>query len=113
MPYSLTSPGLRRGAPSGLRVNGGWVSAALLAGLFVLTGCGQQSMEAQTTEPPTVGVIEVTLQKVNPFFEFVAKTRAKESVALRARVTGFLESREFREGGDVDVGQVELMGPNN
>ena len=53
-----------------------------------------------------MGVIEVAEQKVNPFFEFVAKTRAKESVALRARVTGFLESREFHEGGDVEKGQV-------
>jgi membrane fusion protein (multidrug efflux system) len=48
----------------------------------------------------------VTEQKVNPFFEFVGKTRPQESVALRARVTGFLESREFQEGGTVEKDQV-------
>ena len=77
-----------------------------LAVLLILTGCGAQAPEEQAAEPPVVGVIEVAEQKINPFFEFVAKTRAKESVALRARVTGFLESREFQEGGDVEVGQV-------
>jgi membrane fusion protein (multidrug efflux system) len=51
-------------------------------------------------------VIEVTRQEVNPFFEFVGKARPKESVALRARVTGFLEGREFQEGGDVEKGRV-------
>jgi membrane fusion protein (multidrug efflux system) len=55
---------------------------------------------------PAVGVIEVGEQKVNPFFEFVGKTRAAETVALRARVTGFLEERSFQEGGEVERDQV-------
>jgi len=83
-----------------------WLTGPALAALLMLAGCGAQAPEEQAAEPPVVGVIEVAEQKVNPFFEFVAKTRAKESVALRARVTGFLESREFQEGGDVEAGQV-------
>jgi membrane fusion protein (multidrug efflux system) len=78
----------------------------LLALLLLLTGCGAQAPEEQVGEPPAVGVVEVSEQKVNPFFEFVGKIRAKESVALRARVTGFLESREFKEGAEVEAGQV-------
>ena len=78
---------------------------ALLPVLLILAACEQQIPE-QAAEPPAVGVIEVTEQKVNPFFEFIGKTRAAETVALRARVTGFLESREFQEGGDVEDGQV-------
>jgi membrane fusion protein (multidrug efflux system) len=74
--------------------------------LLILSGCDSQAPQEQAVEPPAVGVIEVGEQKVNPFFEFVGKTRAKESVALRARVTGFLESRDFEEGGDVEAGQV-------
>jgi membrane fusion protein (multidrug efflux system) len=80
--------------------------ASLLGVLAALAGCGSEPSEKGVADPPAVGVIEVTEQKVNPFFEFVGRTRAKESVALRARVTGFLEGREFREGGDVDRGQV-------
>lgn len=83
-----------------------WLAAPALAAFLLLQGCGAEAPEEQAAEPPAVGVIEVAEQKVNPFFEFVGKTRAKESVALRARVTGFLESREFNEGGDVEAGQV-------
>lgn len=74
--------------------------------LLVLPGCGRDESGQHVAEPPVVGVIEVSEQKVNPFFELVGKTRAAESVQLRARVTGFLQSREFQEGGDVDEGQV-------
>jgi membrane fusion protein (multidrug efflux system) len=78
---------------------------ALLSSLVILGACEKQAPE-QATEPPAVGVIEVTEQKVNPYFEFIGKTRAPETVTLRARVTGFLESREFQEGGKVEAGQV-------
>jgi len=84
-----------------------WLLAVpVLVALPSLSGCGSEVPQEKASEPPAVGVIEVAEQKVNPFFEFVAKTRAKESVALRARVTGFLESREFKEGGDVEAEQV-------
>jgi membrane fusion protein (multidrug efflux system) len=74
--------------------------------LLILSGCRGPAPEEQVAQTPAVGVIEVAEQKVNPYFEFVGKTRAKESVALRARVTGFLESRDFKEGGDVEADQV-------
>jgi len=80
--------------------------AAAAAAVFGAVGCGQGAPDERVTEPPVVGVIEVSEQKVNPFFEFVGKTRARETVALRARVTGFLRSRDFQEGGDVHQGQV-------
>jgi len=73
---------------------------------LVVSGCGGSEPAQQAAEPPSVGVIEVSEEKVNPFFEFVGKTRAAESVALRARVTGFLEERAFEEGGNVAAGQV-------
>jgi membrane fusion protein (multidrug efflux system) len=70
-----------------------------------MAGCGGEPAQLPS-EPPAVGVIEVGEQKVNPYIEFVGKTRAEASVALLARVTGFLEAREFEEGGDVEAGQV-------
>jgi membrane fusion protein (multidrug efflux system) len=73
---------------------------------LVLSGCGGSEPAQQAAEPPSVGVIEVSEEKVNPFFEFVGKTRAAASVSLRARVTGFLQERGFDEGGDVEQGQV-------
>lgn len=84
-------------------------SSAVIAGVTIaglLAACSPQAPVEPATEPPAVGVIEVTEQKVNPFFEFIGKARAAETVALRARVTGFLESRDFEEGGSVETGQV-------
>ncbi len=82
--------------------------SAALASLLVaaLAGCGADQAQQGSPEPPAVGVIEVSEQKVSPFFEFVGKTRAAETVALRARVTGFLEERNFQEGGAVEKEQV-------
>jgi membrane fusion protein (multidrug efflux system) len=82
------------------------VSATVIAVVPTITGCGREAAQPGAFQRPTVGVIEVSEQKVNPFFEFVGKTRAAETVSLRARVTGFLESRNFQEGGDVEERQV-------
>ena len=81
-----------------------------LIGIVLLSaGCQSGEQQQQASEPPAVGVIEVSEQKVNPFFEFVGKVRAAETVALRARVTGFLEERGFEEGGVVEQDQVLFM----
>ncbi len=82
--------------------------SAMIAALLSLAGCGAGEPAQQAAEPPTVGVIEVGEEKVNPFFEFVGKTQAVASVQLRARVTGFLQARSFTEGADVTRGQVLL-----
>lgn len=86
-----------------LRVPG---AAFPLLALLGLSGCVPDRGAETPAEPPAVGVLEVSKQKVNPFFEFVGKTRAAETVALRARVTGFLEERTFEEGGQVEVEEV-------
>ncbi len=79
---------------------------AAVSALAALVGCDPRQAEQAAPEPPAVGVIEVGQQKVNPYFELVGKARAAESVALRARVTGFLQARDFEEGGVVEQGQV-------
>lgn len=79
--------------------------AVLVAAMLLLAGCGAQAPTEQAAEPPAVGVIQVGEERVNPFSEFVGKTSAQASVALRARVTGFLEQRGFQDGGDVQAGQ--------
>jgi membrane fusion protein (multidrug efflux system) len=106
MTTSYPHQSLNRAAIQSPAARARWLAGPALAASLIFPGCGAQAPGEQAAEPPAVGVIEVAEQKVNPFFEFVAKTRAKESVALRARVTGFLESREFKEGGDVEAGEV-------
>jgi membrane fusion protein (multidrug efflux system) len=72
----------------------------------LVAACGPGAVQAPDATPPAVGVVETAEREVNPYFEFVGKTQAVETVALRARVTGFLQSQEFEEGGMVEAGQV-------
>lgn len=86
----------------------GWQLARLLAALLalLLSACRPADAPEQAAQPPVVGVIEVAESQINPFYEFVGKTRAVETVALRARVLGFLQERHFQEGGIVEAGEV-------
>jgi len=51
--------------------------------------------------PPLVSVAAVTEQDVNPPAEYVGHIEAVQAVDLRARVEGFLEQVNFKEGSDV------------
>ncbi|MBU8544706.1 MULTISPECIES: efflux RND transporter periplasmic adaptor subunit [Roseomonadaceae] len=56
--------------------------------------------------PPAVGVLAVERRPVTESTEFVGRVEAQDRVDLRARVTGFLQERPFREGQEVTAGQV-------
>lgn len=56
--------------------------------------------------PPLVGLERVVLQDVNPPAAYVGHVEAIQSVDLRARVEGFLEQVNFKEGDYVRAGKV-------
>lgn len=56
--------------------------------------------------PPAVGVVAVERRPVTESTEFVGRVEAQNRVDLRARITGFLQERPFREGQEVTEGQV-------
>lgn len=56
--------------------------------------------------PPMVTVAVVTEQDVNPPAEYVGHVEAVQTVNLRARVEGFLEQVNFKEGSNVCVGDL-------
>jgi membrane fusion protein (multidrug efflux system) len=56
--------------------------------------------------PPQVTVAAVTLQDVNPPEEYVGHVEAIQAVDLRARVEGFLEQVNFKEGDIVQEGEL-------
>ena len=85
-------------------------AAALGVALALLAGCEGQprvaAQQPQETPPPAVTVAVVREQEVNEPFEFVGRAEARQTVDLRARVQGFLQERRFKEGKDVQTGQV-------
>ena len=86
------------------------VSMMLLLGLFltlvfplILSAAPPGS---DNSPPPLVTVAPVILQDVNPPEEYVGHMEAIQSVELQARVEGFLEKVNFKEGSFVHAGDL-------
>jgi membrane fusion protein (multidrug efflux system) len=77
-----------------------------------LTACGrgkegEKAKEAAPAPPPPAVVVAEVAQKTVPLYsEFVARTDAKETVEIRARVQAFLEAQHFTEGTVVKKDQL-------
>ena len=54
--------------------------------------------------PPQVAVATVEIKTVPVTYEYVGITQASKTVEVRARVQGFLETRDFREGAYIKEG---------
>ena len=56
--------------------------------------------------PPSVGVVRAEPTEITETSEYVGRIQAQHRVALVARVTAFLEHRDFVEGSEVTRGQL-------
>jgi RND family efflux transporter MFP subunit len=79
-----------------------------LGGLLLLIGaCGSKEPAAAPKGPPPAVVVTPVLQKTVPIYEeYVARTEARQTVEIRARVEGFLEKILFKEGRQVNAKQL-------
>ncbi len=80
--------------------------AAMLILSLGLTGCGQNSSGAVATAPIPVLVSHPIQRNVGDYIDFTSRTAAVESVDVRARVSGYLEKINFKEGELVKKGDV-------
>ena len=99
---------LRDGAD--LRALGGLAGLpGAILGAILLAGCGERAESqapAAAAPPPAVTVVTTRLADITPTLGFNGRVVAEDKVDLRARVTGFLEKREFKEGADVKAGDL-------
>ena len=72
------------------------------------TGAKAGSGQPQTP-PPAVTVAEIPQRTVQVSADFVARTQGVPTVDIRARVSGVLEQVRFREGSQVERGQVLFL----
>ncbi|QTP61101.1 efflux RND transporter periplasmic adaptor subunit [Billgrantia antri] len=83
---------------------------AMLAGLVVLTGCESQADDQGNAEqgppPPQVSVAQVLVEDVELWDAFTGRIEAVETVDLRPRVSGYIESVNYTEGQEVEKGEV-------
>ncbi|MFL5330108.1 MAG: efflux RND transporter periplasmic adaptor subunit [Gemmataceae bacterium] len=77
------------------------ISVLLLAGV----GCNRKPPTAEP-KPPEVLVASPVQKPVTEFEEFTGRTEAVRSVEVRARVTGYLDRVNFKEGADVKEGDL-------
>jgi RND family efflux transporter MFP subunit len=79
-------------------------SIALLA--IALSGCGDKPQPQAATAPPPVTVAQPIKRTVTDWDEFTGRFEAVEQVQVRARVGGFVNSVEFRDGAFVGNGDL-------
>jgi membrane fusion protein, multidrug efflux system len=82
------------------------VSILLLTTLFNF-GCSKQKQQKKAS--PKVIVCPVTQQKVHPTDTMVGQVVALEKVALRARITGFIEKQPVENGAFVKKGDIIFL----
>ncbi len=69
----------------------------------LLAACAEEAPPPRLVE---VVVDEVALEPYRPKSEYVGRLQARDDVAIQARVTGYLLTRNFREGEVVQAGDV-------
>jgi membrane fusion protein, multidrug efflux system len=71
-----------------------------------LSGCGDKPPAQAAAGPPPVTVAQPTKRTVTDWDEFTGRFEAVEEVQVRARVGGFVNSVEFRDGAIVRAGDL-------
>lgn len=81
---------------------------ACVAGLAVVSfpGCARQQRGPAAAEPPTIPVSKPVVREVTDFVDFTGRTNAVESVNIIPRVTGYLVQIPFKEGSEIEKGDL-------
>jgi RND family efflux transporter MFP subunit len=79
-------------------------SAVATAFLFALAACGESNQNQ--APPPSVTVAKPTARTVVDLDEYVGRFLAVDMVEIRARVSGYLDKVQFKDGQIVNAGDV-------
>jgi RND family efflux transporter MFP subunit len=77
---------------------------SLVGFVFLLTACQQQQAAPPPPPPPKVTVSQPVVRDVVEWDEYTGRLEAVESVEIRARVNGYLQSVHFTDGAIVKKG---------
>ena len=84
----------------------GLAPCALSGLLLLMTACTQQQPAAPPPPPPKVTVSQPVSREVVEWEEYTGRLEAVESVEVRARVNGYLQSIHFKNGTTVKQGDL-------
>lgn len=88
-----------------LRYDASPLLVVLTLGSLLLVGCNDKSAPVSMA-PPEVSAAQVVVKPVTQWDEYSGRIDAIQSVELRPRVSGYLESVNYREGQEVKQGDV-------
>ncbi|MBB6093243.1 RND family efflux transporter MFP subunit [Povalibacter uvarum] len=77
-----------------------------VASTFVLSGCSSEATPSGPAQGTPVTVAAALQRDVTEWDEFTGRVEAVESVEIRPRVTGYIESVNFTEGSTVRQGDL-------
>src|SRR2546425_5054963 len=80
---------------------------ALLAAVLVLSSCGPRP--APAPPPPKVKVVQPVAREITEWDEYTARLDAVDSVEVRPRVSGYLQSIHFQDGAIVKKGDLLFL----
>ena len=83
-----------------------WGLTPLLLAMVFLAGCDARSEAQHAGEPPEVDVARVLAEPVTLRETFTGRVEAPETVALRPRVSGYIDQVAFEEGELVKAGDL-------
>jgi membrane fusion protein, multidrug efflux system len=82
-------------------------AGAVLLSMLGMAGCNQAPAKMPPPKPPVVMVAEPVVREVTDYEEgLVGQTAAVKMVEVRARVDGYLEKVNFKDGDEVEEGAV-------
>lgn len=84
---------------------------SLLLSVFSLGigGCHSEPPPMMAMPPPTVTISQPVERAVIDYDEYTGRTAAVEEVEVRARVSGYLIKRNFKEGSEVQKGDLLFL----
>ena len=81
-------------------------AAVCLSGVALFSsGCGEAEVKAAPSAPSPVNVILSTQRQVQEYDEFTGRVAAVESIEIRSRVAGYIQSVDFKDG-EFEFGRV-------
>lgn len=72
--------------------------------LLILSACSEG--ESTAPPPPTLPVVKPLVKQITEWDEYTGRLQAVQSVELRARVSGYVQSIHFRDGSQVKQGDL-------
>ena len=89
-----------------VRKSFGWMAGIFLAGVLATVAGPAANAQMGPPGPPAVGVMEAVKRPITESNEFLGRVEATNRVNVVARVTAFLEKRDFADGAEVKKGDL-------